>query len=171
MTPLPSPSFPRKRESIDAAAPRGRSWRLALPLLASALLLAGCLPPDFRIIDQRTFWPPQAPTEAEVARAHLPPAPLVTIRFDTPDADYTAALADAVTAAESRKPDVEFDVLTPMPTSAPQAEQDQFARQGAEDAQAVLTALGADGVHPDRVHLGYRADPGSPPREVLVYVR
>jgi hypothetical protein len=149
------------------------SPRLARPLLALAasLLLAGCWPPDFKIIDQRTFAPPHAPTEADLARAHLPPAPLVTIRFDNPDADYAPALADAVTSAEARKPDVEFDVLTPIPTSAPQATQDEFARQGADDAQAVLNALGADGIRPDRVHLGYRADPGSPPREVLVYVR
>ncbi len=140
-------------------------------LLAASLLLAGCWPPDFKIIDQRTFWPPHAPTEADIARAHLPPAPLVTIRFDLPDSDYAPALADAVQAAEARKPDVEFDVLTPIPTSASQAVQNEFARQGAEDAQAVLDSLGADGVHPDRVHLGYRADPGSPPREVLVYVR
>ena len=140
-------------------------------LLAAAFLLAGCWPPDFKIIDQRTFWPPRTPTEADIARANLPPAPLVTIRFDDPDFDYTSTLADAVQAAESRKPDVEFDVLTPIPTSASQAEQQRFARQGADDAQTVLNALGADGVHPDRVHLGYRADPGSPPREVLVYVR
>ncbi len=93
------------------------------------------------------------------------------IRFDQLDNDYAPALADAVEAARARKSDVEFDVVTPIPTAAPQEEQDRFARQGAEDAQAVVNALGLDGVTPDRVHLGYQGDPGSPPREVLVYVR
>jgi hypothetical protein len=140
-------------------------------ILPALLLLAGCLPPDFKIIDQRTFWPPHTPSEAELARAHLPPQPLVVIRFDQFDNDYAPALAEAAQAAQTRKQDVEFDVLTPIPTAAPQEEQDRFARQGAEDAQAVANALGQDGITPDRVHIGYRGDPGSPPREVLVYVR
>ncbi len=139
--------------------------------VAALLLLAGCLPPDFKLVDQRTFWPPRTPGEAEIARARLPPQPLVIIRFDQLDNDYAPALAEAVQAAQARKPDVEFDVLTPIPTGAPQAEQDRFARQGAEDAQAVANALGLEGITADRVHIGYRGDPGSPPREVLVYVR
>jgi hypothetical protein len=101
----------------------------------------------------------------------LPPQPLVVIRFDQLDNDYFPALADAVQLAQARKPNVEFDVITPVPTAAPQAEQDRFARQGAEDAQAVANALGLDGITSERVHIGYRGDPGSPPREVLVYVR
>jgi hypothetical protein len=139
--------------------------------LAAPLLLAGCLPPDFKLIDQRTFWPPRNPTSADIARANLPPQPLVIIRLDQVDYDYRPALADAVQAAETRKPNVEFDVLTPIPTSAGQDVQERFARQGATDAQDVANALGYDGVAPDRVHIGYRGDPGSPPREVLVYVR
>jgi len=167
------PSFPRKRESIDPAAPPVPISRLASPILAvaSSFLLAGCLPPDFKLIDQRTFAPPHTPGEAELARAHLPEQPLVIIRFDQLDNDYFPALADAVQAAQTHKPDVEFDVVTPIPTAAPQAEQDRFARQGAEDAQTVANALGNDGITPDRVHIGYRGDAGSPPREVLVYVR
>ena len=140
-------------------------------VLAASLLLSGCLHPDWRLIDQRTFWPPHNPTSADIARANLPPLPLVIIRFDQVDYDYRPTLADAVQAAETRKPDVEFDVLTPIPTSAAQEVQEKFARQGAADAQEVANALGADGIGPDRVHIGYRGDPGSPPREVRIYVR
>jgi hypothetical protein len=140
-------------------------------IFAVPLLLAGCLPPDFKLIDQRTFWPPHNPTSADIARANLPSEPLVIIRLDQPDYDYRPALADAVQAAETRKPDVEFDVLAPIPTSAAQDVQERFARQGAADAEEVANALGYDGVTPDRVHIGYRSDPGSPPREVRVYVR
>jgi hypothetical protein len=140
-------------------------------VLAAPLLLTGCWAPDWKLIDQRTFWPPHAPEAGDVARANLPKFPLAVIRFDDLDADYRPALAEAVQAAVDRKADVEFDVLTPIPTTAPQAEQDRFATQGEADAQEVATALAADGVLPDRVHIGFRGDPGSPPREVRVYVR
>ena len=139
--------------------------------LALTLVLAGCLPPDFKLIDQRTFWPPHAPGTAELARADLPALPLVTIRYDQPDLDYAPALAQAVEDAEAHKPNVEFDVIAPIPTGATAEVQDQFRRQGAEDTQAVANALGSAGVSMDRVHLGFRGDSGSPPREVLIYVR
>jgi len=140
-------------------------------ILLSPLLLAGCWAPDWKLIDQRTFAPTHAPETADVARANLPRLPLVTIRFDDLDDDYRPTLADAVEAAQSRKADVEFDVLTPIPTAAPQDEQEKFTQQGQEDAQEVATALAADGVSPDRVHIGFRGDPGAPAREVRVYVR
>jgi len=144
------------------------STRICLTLVA--LLLSGCAPP-LKLIDQRTFWPAQTPTAGDLARGTLPKTPLVEIRFDDLDADFRPALADAVAAAQSRKADVEFDVLVPIPTTAPQEEQDRFTSQGQADAQEVASALAADGVLPDRVHIGFRGDPGSPPREVLVYVR
>ncbi len=139
--------------------------------MAVPLLLTGCWAPDWKLIDQRTFWPATTPGTTDVARANLPKVPLVVIRFDNLDSNYESALADALVAAQARKADVEFDVLTPMPTTADQAEQDQFARQGEADAQAVAAVLIEDGVPPDRVHIGFRGDPGSPPREVRVYVR
>jgi hypothetical protein len=145
-------------------------FRLRLIVLAP-LLLAGCWAPDWKLIDQRTFWPASTPGAGDVARANLPKLPLVTIDFDDLDADYRPALDQAVVAAQARKPDVEFDVLTPVPSTAPQQQQDEFARQGAADAQQIAAALVDDGVPPDRVHLGFRGDPGSPPREVRVYVR
>jgi len=146
------------------------STRLHL-IMAVPLLLTGCWAPDWKLIDQRTFWPASTPGKTDVARANLPKTPLLVIGFDDLDADYKSALAEAMVAAQARKPDVEFDVLTPIPTTADQAEQDRFARQGEADAQAVAAVLIDDGVLPDRVHIGFRGDPGSPPREVRVYVR
>jgi hypothetical protein len=140
-------------------------------MLAVPLVLTGCLPPDWKLIDQRTFWPQQTPNAADVARGNISKIPLAVIRFDDLDADFRPALADAVVAAQARKADVEFDVLAPIPTTAPQDEQDRYASQGQDDTQDVASALAADGVSPDRVHIGFRGDPGSPPREVLVYVR
>jgi hypothetical protein len=145
--------------------------------LAWLLLLAGCTPdfshpPYMHLIDQRDFQASgQAPAAADLARAALPPLPLVVIRFDNPDADFRVDLANAVNDAVTRKADVQFDVLTPVPLSAPQEAQAQATRQGSADAQLVATALAADGIVPDRVHIGLRGDAGAPPREVLVYAR
>jgi hypothetical protein len=144
---------------------------LTLAVILAVLPLCGCWAPDWKLIDQRTFWPANTPGTAEVARANVPKLPLAVIRFEDLDADYRPALAEAVQAAEDRKADVEFDVLAPIPTTAPPEEQERYTSQGQADAQEVATALAADGVLPDRVHIGFLGDPGSPPREVRVYVR
>ncbi|MCW3473111.1 hypothetical protein [Limobrevibacterium gyesilva] len=142
------------------------------PRRPAALLLAGLVLTGCTLVDQRTFQrTPPAPTAEDVARARLPPLPLVVIRFDQLDTDYQPALAEAIEAAQARKPDVVFDVLTPIPTGEAREVQERYARQGAEDAAAVANALAAEGVPPDRVHMGYRGDPGTPPREVRVYAR
>jgi uncharacterized SAM-binding protein YcdF (DUF218 family) len=136
-------------------------------LLALLLACAGC-----RLIDQRTFaHKPTAPEAAQLQRSPLPPLPLVTIRFEQPDFDWRTPLAEAVLAAQSRKPEVVFDVVTPIPVSAPTPAQDQAATQGDADARMVADALQYDGIPAERVHLGYRGDPGQPPREVRVYAR
>jgi hypothetical protein len=138
------------------------------PLLLALLLLGGCTIPGFRLIDQQTFARTRAPTSTDVARAELP---LVVIRFGDLDQDYGPALAEAVNDATAQKPDVAFDVLTPVPTTATPEVQDRFTRQGIIDAQDVANALVMDGVSPDQVHMGFRADAGTPPREVLVFAR
>jgi hypothetical protein len=145
------------------------SYKLTPMCALFSLLLAfsGC-----RLIDQRTFEPaPTAPEAAQLKRAPLPPLPLATIRFDQPDLDWQTPLQAAVLAAQSRKPDVAFDVIAPIPVAAANAAQDKAAAQGAEDARMVADALQYDGIAADHVHLGYRGDPGQPPREVQVYVR
>ena len=153
MTRPPSPS------------PSDKGRRAALLL---ALILPGCT-----LIDQRTFERDGAgPDAAAITRsAASPKLPLVTIRFDDPDADFRPALADAIDAAQSAKPSVEFDVVAPIPTKATQAVQDRFAAQGKTDTATVAEAFGYAGILLDRVHVGLRGDPGDPPREVLVFVR
>jgi hypothetical protein len=136
--------------------------------LAATSLLCGC-----KLIDQRTFESTgRRPSSADVAHAQLPQVPLVTLDFAQVDQDWRTPLAQAAAAAILRKPDVEFDVVTPIPTSGNRALQDGFARLGQADAQAVATALLADQVSPDRIHLRFHGDPGVPkPRVVYVYVR
>jgi hypothetical protein len=135
--------------------------------LLLALLVAGCAPsfspPYLTLIDQRTFNPAVAPNEADVKA--LPALPLAVIRFDTPDIDYGPDLARAVEAATSRKPDVEFNVVTPVGRGkAPNA-------QAAEDAAAIARAIAEQSVPPEKIHIGMVEDSGTPAREVRVYVR
>ena len=131
---------------------------------ATLILLAGCT-----LVDQRSFQPTAAvPGAVEIARARTPALPLVTIRMDQ---EYRAALAEAVQAAQQRKPDVTFDIQALVPLQAPPAEQDRRIAEASQDAQAVATAIGAAGISSDRLHLGLLGDAGSPAREVRVYVR
>ncbi len=166
----------RARPRHRACAPTPVLVPALVPVLALGLLLAGCVPagkwPYFTLIDQGTFrGPTPPPTADDIARSKLPPLPLVTIRFDQPDSDYTQALAAAVESAQAHKADVAFDVLAPVPLSASHDVQAQFTAQGETDTQAVASALAADGINPDHIHIGFRGDPGDPPREVRVYAR
>lgn len=135
--------------------------------IALVLLLAGCAPslspPYLTLIDQRTFNPAVAPNPADV-RA-LPPLPLAVVRFDAPGIDYRPALARAVEAAQSRKPDADFDVVTPVARGkAPNP-------QAQDDATAIVRAIAEQGVQPEKIHIGLVEDAGTPAREVRIYVR
>ena len=140
-------------------------------LLLMSLLLSGCA-----LIDQRTVarWlggKPAAPSKADLAAAQLPPLPLVVVRYDQPDVDYAPVLAQAAEAALERKPSAVFEVVTPLPSAEPVAEQDAFIRRGADDARAVADTLATAGVPPSQLRLSLRGDSGKPVREVRVYVR
>jgi hypothetical protein len=145
---------------------RALSPVLLAPGLLALLLLAGC-----KLIDQRTFASPgAAPTSAQVAPAALPPLPLVTIRFDDPDVDFRPVLAQAIEAVQARKENADFEVVAVVPANAPPEVQDRFVRDGSADTSRVATTLAELGVDPARVHVGFREDAGSPPRQVLVFV-
>ncbi len=141
---------------------------LLLPLL---LPLAAC-----QLVDQRTVatWfggQAQAPTKADLATARLPAMPIVVVRYDDPGANSGPELAQAAEAALAHNPAAVFDVLAPLPSAAPVAEQNRFATQGAADTRAVADMLATDGVPPKQIRLGLETDPGHPVREVRVYVR
>jgi hypothetical protein len=141
--------------------------RSAIVAIGLAQLLAGC-----RLVDQRTFEAtPSGPRAAQLNRPDLPPLPLVTIGLTVPDLDWRPAVQQAVIAAESRKPGVAFDVVTPIPTSATQSVQDLYLKNGQQDGQMVARELQSDGIPPDRIGLRFQGDPGAPPREVRIYAR
>ena len=142
------------------------SFRLVAVVLA--LSVGGC-----KLIDQRTFESAgQAPDTAALERAkNLPKLPLLTIAFASQAVDFQNDLQAAVLAAQSRKPDADFDVLAPIPTSGTQALQDTYQKAGEANTLAVARGLGYAGVSEDRIHVGFQGDSGVPTQEVRVYVR
>jgi len=151
------------------ADPTGPS-RLAPALrlvAAAALALGGC-----RLIDQRTFErTPTAPTAAQLARPDLPGKPVATVDFADPNADWRPAVHEAVRAAEAHTPNVRIILVTPVPTAQPRQKQDQFVRQGQQDAAMVAQEVQAAGVPPERITLMLRGDAGSPRRQVAIFAR
>ena len=139
-------------------------FRYVSPMI---LLLAGCT-----LIDQRTF-------DAHAGELAKPPAvagppaaqPLVTVDFAHPSPDYTAALQQAVAEATSRKPDVQFDVVTVVPATGTTAQQAAAAAGLTPDAREIARAINDDGVADDRIHLSARAEGGAESRQVQVFVR
>ncbi len=142
--------------------------RLAASLLALSVL-AGC-----HLIDQRSFDRtagrkpvlPAVPTPPGPA----PTPPLLTVRFDTPDPQYRAALATAVDSARRRKPDVLFSVIVLVPPAGTPAQQVAAAEAARGSGRDVAAAIVADGADIGQVELSARAEPGLTVREVRVYV-
>ena len=142
--------------------------RSAAATIALAVLLAtGCSLPD-RSWFRRAG---KAPETSQLTRADLPQTPLLTIRFDNPDQDIQPPVNQAVEAVNAIKPNAQYDVVTLIPIKASEQVQNAAARNGQQDTAAVVQALGYAGVTLDNVHVGYRSDEGSPPREVLVFAR
>ena len=141
---------------------------LALPVLALALL-AGC-----HLVDQRSF-------DRTAGRKPVPPAvpavpgpapvpPLLTVRYDTLDPQYRAALATAVDSARRRKPDVLFSVVVLVPGAGTPAQQVAAAEAARAQGRDVASAIVADGADIGQVELSARAEPGLAVREIRVYV-
>jgi hypothetical protein len=134
-----------------------------VPIAAILLAVTGCT-----LIDQTTFAP--APEAKAQAPAPLPASaidartPLMTIDYTIGTPNYDELLQDAVMAAKSRYPDVQFDVVAVMQDTSD-------AGVGQERAISVMQAIMRNRVPADRVHLAFRTDPALTAGRVLVYVR
>jgi hypothetical protein len=132
-------------------------------------LLAGCGVPGRGLVASA----PQRPNVATVrmTEAQSGRVPLVTIGADAGPADYLSALAGAVQAAEARKPDVVFDVLSAVSRTGTPLHQMTEAQEVTPNAAEVATAIMGDGVPTARITLGAVVVPGIAGNEVRVYVR
>ncbi|PPQ26776.1 hypothetical protein [Rhodopila globiformis] len=134
-----------------------------VPVVLALLSFTGCT-----LIDQRTF----APSPEAKAQPAPPPPPvvidrrtaLVTIDYTIPSPDYAQLLHAAVRAAESRDPEVQYDVISVLKDTSD-------ASLGQERATDVMRAIMRDHVPASRIHLGLRTDPDLAASQVRVYVR
>jgi hypothetical protein len=95
----------------------------------------------------------------------------VVIRFDHPGVAYAGALRQAVTAARTRKPDVQFAVVAVAPAAPTLAQQAAGLTRASAEARQVAEAIAAQGVPSGQIALSARAEPGVRSDEVRVFVR
>jgi hypothetical protein len=133
---------------------------MRMMVILTAALLAGC-----KLIDQTTFAPSPEETKAAAEAPKADPrTPLLTIGYATPDPNYQDVLRYAVREAETRVPNVQYDVIAMLP---PGADTEAAQRRAAE----VMRGIMAQSVPASRIHLGLRtAEAGATP-EVRVFVR
>ncbi len=143
------------------------------PILHLALLalpfLAGCHLVDQRSFDRTAGRRPVLPA-VPAPPGPAPVPPLITVRYDTPDPQYRAALATAVDSARRRKPDVLFSVIVLVPPTGTPAQQVAAAEAARGSGRDVAAAIVADGADIGQVELSARSEPGLAIREVRVYV-
>ncbi len=141
-----------------------------LVLAVAALSLAACAPPGRGLVLGPT---PQRPGVAvvDLTKAQFGRVPLVTIPAGTARADYLSALDGAVQAAEARKADVTFDVVSAVLQKGTPLDQINAAKALLPQAAAVAGAVQDAGVTPGRIALGAMMVPGLAGGEIRVYVR
>jgi hypothetical protein len=134
-----------------------------------ALGLVGCTLPGRGLLGPH----PQPPTAAtvDVTKAEFGRVPLVTIAAGSTEADYLSALTGAVQAAQARKPDVIFDVVSTVPQTATPLDQITAARALTPQASAVAQTIMGAGVPASRVTLGAMVLAGIVGEQIRVYVR
>ena len=136
---------------------------------ALCCLLSACTVPGRGLLGPAAQRPSLA--TVQLAEAESGRVPLVTIPASAGPSDYVSALAGAVQAAEARKPDVIFDVLSAVPQTGTPLGQITEARGLTPDAAEVATSIMGDGVPAERITLGAVVVPGLGADEVRIYIR
>lgn len=146
------------------AGTRFNIMRRILPLF-SALALAACAPPG-----QNTLAATPLKADAQTiqtADEFAGRLPLVTIQPGT--TDFEPALKQAIEAALAIKPDAVFEVRAEIPHTGAPNQEAQALTALTPQAQAVATAIIADGVPATHVRLAAKAIGTSP--AILVFVK
>jgi hypothetical protein len=105
------------------------------------------------------------------AAAPLRRTALLTLNWAQPDPNRASTVAAAVRAAETRKSDIVFEIVTLLKPTATAFQQDLAVKAAQQDAAATMQLLLAQGVPAARVRLGLEMSADAAPRQVRVYVR
>ena len=162
---MPSHEFPCPMTARRLA---GRMVRLGLVAMAATGVLSGC-----RLVDQTTFGAkplPPAPDKIALALDNPDRVPLITVRFNQDSWLYADALANAVDAADQRKSNVNFNVVTVVPAVGSDRQQDAAVASAQQDTLQIMDQMVEAGATADNIHLSARVDPTVKEREVRIYV-
>ncbi len=97
--------------------------------------------------------------------------PLVVIRFDRPNVEYSQALYTALSGALNRRPNAQFDLVAVAPQSGTPAEVTRAQNQSKREAEKVLRSMSEMGLPMERVRLSAMTSTGAETNEVHIYVR
>jgi hypothetical protein len=144
----------------DGTAVARRRGFIAALLFGLPLALSAC-----HLLDQTDFRPkpPPKPVPPPVPSPETRAA-LVTIEYTKANPDYHTALAAAVHAVETRRPNSLYDVVAVVADAS-------GAAAGQARAAELMTAIEAEGVIPARIQLGLMLEPGRKIPQVRVYLR
>ena len=98
-------------------------------------------------------------------------APLIVVRFDTPNPNYEQALYNAMSRALERKPDAQFDLVAVSPEIGDPAQSELTKNQTKAYAQNVLNSITDMGLPSNRLRLSAATSARASTSEVHLYVR
>ena len=122
-------------------------------------------------LGNRAFGVPPPPIPGGGASMVGRTAPLVVIRFDTPNVQYDQALYSAVSQALARRPNAAFDLVAVAPGLGSPAQVALASNKSRRSAETVLRSLTNMGLPADRVSLSSTTNPNAQVAEVHLYVR
>ena len=122
-------------------------------------------------LGNRAFGVPPPPIPGGGASMVGRTAPLVVIRFDTPNVEYDQALYSAVSQALARRPNAAFDLVAVAPGLGSPAQVALASNKSRRSAETVLRSLTNMGLPADRVSLSSTTNPNAQVAEVHLYVR
>ena len=119
----------------------------------------------------RAFGVPPPPIPGGGASMVGRTAPLVVIRFDTPNVQYDQALYSAVSQALVRRPNAAFDLVAVAPGLGSPAQVALASNKSRRSAETVLRSLTNMGLPAERVSLSSTTNPNAQVAEVHLYIR
>ena len=123
------------------------------------------------VVNKAAFGNPRSAMGLPAASALQQPRPLMKIRFDRPDVDYTQALYMSVNDAMKKYPDSSFELVAVSPGMGNPAKIAIESTRARRNAEKVLRNMVQMGVNTNRVDLANLTKDDIQYNEVHLYVR
>jgi len=111
------------------------------------------------------------PSPAPVSAGPSSPRPLVKIKFDRPDVDYTQAVYTAVSEAFQKYPNARLELIAVHPSQGNAAQVAIESTRSRRNAENVLRSLSQMGVDVSKIDLSTSESADAKSNEVQIYIR